>query len=56
MSFFFDFENSQNKSIIIITDGENHDDIVKLNQQKAKEKGVLIHTLGMGLEQGGPIP
>ena len=52
----FDFENSQNKSIIIITDGENHDDIAIESAKKAKEKGVLIHTLGMGLEQGGPIP
>ena len=49
-------ENSQNKSIIIITDGENHDDIAIESAKKAKEKGVLIHTLGMGLEQGGPIP
>jgi len=52
----FDFENSQNKSIIIITDGENHDDFAIESSKKAKEKGVLIHTLGMGLEQGGPIP
>ena len=52
----FDMENEQNKAIIIITDGENHEDDAIEQAQKASEKGVFVHTLGMGLVKGGPIP
>ena len=52
----FDIENGQNKAIIIITDGENHDEQAIESAKKASEIGVLVHTLGMGLRKGGPIP
>ena len=52
----FDMENAQNKAIIIITDGESHDEKAIENAEKANELGVFVHTLGMGLSKGGPIP
>ena len=52
----FDMENGQNKAIIIITDGENHEDNALEQAKLTNEKGVLVHTLGMGLSKGGPIP
>ena len=52
----FDLENSQNKAIIIITDGENHDDVAIASAEKAQKQGIFVHTLGMGLNKGGPIP
>ena len=52
----FDKENAQSKSIIIITDGETHDEEAIESAKKAKEDGIYIHTLGMGLTKGGPIP
>ena len=52
----FDMNNNQNKAIIIITDGENHDEKAIASAKKSQEQGVLIHTLGMGLTKGGPIP
>ena len=52
----FDMENAQNKAIIIITDGENHDEKAIESAEKANELGVFVHTLGMGLNKGGPIP
>jgi len=52
----FDMENGQNKAIIIITDGENHEDDALDQAKAANEKGVFVHTLGMGLNKGGPIP
>jgi Ca-activated chloride channel family protein len=52
----FDMENAQNKAIIIITDGENHDEKAIDSAEKANELGIFIHTLGMGLSKGGPIP
>ena len=52
----FDFKNGQSKSIIVITDGENHEDDAKEIAKEAKKKGVVVHTIGMGSEKGGPIP
>ena len=52
----FDKENAQSKAIIIITDGETHDEEAIESAKKAKEEGIYIHTLGMGLTKGGPIP
>jgi len=52
----FDMQNGQNKAIIIITDGENHEDDAIKQAKEANEQGVFIHTLGMGLSKGGPIP
>ncbi|MFV0554788.1 MAG: vWA domain-containing protein [Mangrovibacterium sp.] len=45
-----------NKAIIIITDGENHEDDAIGATQAAIEQGIKVHTIGMGLPQGGPIP
>lgn len=52
----FDFENGTSKSIIVITDGENHEDDAKTAAIEASDKEVMVHTIGMGSEKGGPIP
>ncbi len=52
----FDMENAQNKAIIIITDGESHDEKAIESSQQANKLGIFVHTLGMGLSKGGPIP
>jgi Ca-activated chloride channel family protein len=52
----FDMKNAQNKAIIIITDGESHDEKAIESAEKANELGIFVHTLGMGLSKGGPIP
>ena len=45
-----------NKAIIIITDGENHEDDAVGAATTAAESGIIVHTIGMGLPQGAPIP
>lgn len=45
-----------NKAIIIITDGENHEDDAIGAATSAAEQGIIVHTIGMGLPQGAPIP
>ena len=52
----FNFENSTSKAVIVITDGENHEDDAVKSAQNAVEKGVTVHTIGMGSEQGAPLP
>lgn len=50
-------ENEHNKAIVIISDGEDHEngDAVKAAQDAAKH-GIKIYTIGMGLDEGAPIP
>jgi len=49
-------EGKSDKAIIIITDGENHEDDAVGIAAAAREKGIYIHTIGIGLPQGAPIP
>jgi Ca-activated chloride channel family protein len=44
------------KALIIITDGENHEDDAVEAAKLAVEKGITVHTIGIGLPQGAPIP
>lgn len=52
----FDFEKGAKKAVIIITDGENHEGDALAAVNAAKEKGVIVHTIGMGSTKGVPIP
>ena len=52
----FDFENGTSKAIVVITDGENHEDDAVQSSQAAAEMEVTVHTIGMGSENGAPIP
>ncbi|CAN5611531.1 VWA domain-containing protein [soil metagenome] len=49
-------EDNKHKALVIITDGENHEDDAVESAKKANEQGVLIHTIGMGSPDGAPIP
>ncbi len=44
------------KAIIVITDGENHEDDAVGAAARAADNGIVVHTIGMGLPQGAPIP
>ena len=48
--------SAKNRAIIIITDGENHEDGAIEAAEAASEVGIVIHTIGMGLSKGAPIP
>ena len=45
-----------NKAIIVITDGENHEDDAVGAAKSAREAKIVVHAIGMGLPQGVPIP
>ena len=53
-SFSSTTENS--KALILITDGEDHEEAAMEAAQMAKESGVRIFCIGVGSEQGKPIP
>jgi Ca-activated chloride channel family protein len=52
----FPQDNKHNKAIIVITDGENHEDDAVAAARQAYEKGIVVHTIGMGSVEGAPIP
>jgi Ca-activated chloride channel homolog len=52
----FTDDDTKSKALIIITDGENHEDDAISAATKAAAKGMTIHTIGMGSSNGGPIP
>jgi Ca-activated chloride channel family protein len=52
----FDFKNGTGKSIIIITDGENHEDDAVAAAKYALAKNVTVNVVGVGSEEGAPIP
>lgn len=52
----FDFENGVNKSIIVLSDGEDHEGNAVVQATAAKEKNVIVSTVGMGTQMGTPIP
>jgi len=52
----FTADNEKSKAIIVITDGENHEDDAIQMATKACEEGIAVHAIGMGLAKGAPIP
>jgi Ca-activated chloride channel family protein len=44
------------KAIIVITDGENHEDDAVGAAQAAYEKGIKVDVIGVGQPQGAPVP
>ncbi len=51
------FDNPKhNRAIVIITDGENHQDDAVAAAKASAAKGIRIFTIGMGLPDGAPIP
>lgn len=52
----FSAQEDVNRAIIIITDGENHEDDAMGAAALAAENGIRVFTVGMGSSSGGPIP
>lgn len=46
----------KSKAMVIITDGENHEDDPGAAAAEAAKAGVVIHTIGIGSTEGVPVP
>ncbi|MCB0837603.1 MAG: VWA domain-containing protein [Bacteroidetes bacterium] len=46
----------QFKAMLVISDGENHEDDAIQAAKEATENGMIIHTMGVGSSKGAPIP
>ena len=51
----FSSESEGSRAIILITDGENHEDDAMAAARRAAEKGIKIYTIGIGTPEGAPI-
>ena len=49
-------DQSADKAIIVITDEENHEDDAVQMAKEAAQKGIMVDVIGIGSEQGAPIP
>ena len=49
-------ESEAGRAIILITDGENHEDDAIAAAQKAQELGIQVFVVGIGKPEGSPIP
>ena len=52
----FDPESQASKVVMILTDGENHEDDALARADEASSSGIKVHAAGMASEAGGPIP
>ena len=49
-------ESEAGRAIILITDGENHEDDAIAAAEKAQELGIQVFVVGIGKPEGSPIP
>jgi Ca-activated chloride channel homolog len=52
----FNVKDAKYKSIILISDGEDHDDQAADVVEKAVSEGIVIHSVGIGSLEGSAIP
>ena len=52
----FGEQSEASRAIILITDGENHEDDAVAVAKRAKEAGIQVLVVGIGKPEGSPIP
>ncbi|HEY3216135.1 MAG TPA: VWA domain-containing protein [Candidatus Eisenbacteria bacterium] len=49
-------QDRRNKVMVLVSDGEDLEGDVEAAVRRAKEAGVVVHTVGVGTEGGQPVP
>lgn len=52
----FSAQSEKSRVIIVITDGENHEDDAVAAAKTVAESGIRVYTIGVGSTEGEPIP
>lgn len=52
----FSLQSEKSRAIVVITDGENHEDDPVDAARQAAELGIRVYTIGIGSQHGQPIP
>jgi len=53
---YYNNDEQTNRFLIIISDGEDHQEETKQMALNLSNEGVKVYTIGVGTEKGGPIP
>jgi len=53
---YYNNDEQTNRFLIIISDGEDHQEETKQVAQNIANEGIKVYTIGVGTEKGGPIP
>jgi len=53
---YFDPQSPASKVLVILSDGEDHEENWKEELDRVNEQGIKVLTIGLGTTQGGPIP
>lgn len=52
----FSTQSEKSRAIVVITDGENHEDDPVAAAAQAADAGIRVYTIGVGSQHGQPIP
>ncbi|MDX2002540.1 MAG: VWA domain-containing protein [Chitinophagales bacterium] len=52
----FNSKNAKHQVLLLITDGEDHDDVAVKIVQTAAKAGIVVHAIGLGTKEGSTIP
>jgi Ca-activated chloride channel family protein len=52
----FPEESEKHRALILLSDGEDHEGGVAERLDRLAEEGVIVHALGVGTHEGGPMP
>ena len=53
---YYNNDEQTNRFLIIISDGEDHQEETKQVAENMAKDGIKVYTIGVGTENGGPIP
>ena len=53
---YYNDEEQTNRVLVVISDGEDHNNLSLDAAEAAAQEGIKIFTIGVGTEKGGPIP
>jgi Ca-activated chloride channel family protein len=56
LDYYKNTDEKNNRTIILISDGEDHENTNVNFAKRAKSKGINIHTIALGSPKGAPIP
>lgn len=51
----FSSQSGSSRVLVLVTDGENHEDDALVAAERAAQQGVTIYTIGIGTPEGAPI-
>ncbi|MDK9700911.1 MAG: VWA domain-containing protein [bacterium] len=52
----FEGDPARDRGVVLITDGEDHEGLVEEGVKELKKAGARLYIIGVGTQQGGPIP